>query len=245
MTVCVVYLWFFGPQTFFALWARNIGRKVPIVKSAPVDLKDLSVSKAKGEKVSFMGAEFEVPWDDADEDKARVFKSMALVHFRSGNSILLCVGAPDGFITDLAKSKTPDPELFKAMFGPEVLRSDYALQKAIFETTPSQINLFTPANRAAGLSAVILIKALMPPTTDWAIFRIQSENFKGFQLGDPAHRPRKMCLELYSENAHFEIVIDQDTNSPGPAITQAELNMIIQTARKTTDKDANFTVAPS
>ena len=156
--LCVVYLWFFGTQTFFALYARQIGRKIPIVKSVPVDLKDLSVSELKGERVSFMEAEFEVPWDDVDEEKTRIAGNWALIHFRSGNSIILCVAQADGFIANMAKSKTPDPQLFKEIYGPDVLRSDYALHKAIFETTPSQINLLTPASRAAGLSSVIFIK---------------------------------------------------------------------------------------
>jgi hypothetical protein len=62
--LCVVYLWFLGTQTFFALYARQIGRKNPIVKSVPVELKDMSVSDVKGERLSFKEAEFEVPWND-------------------------------------------------------------------------------------------------------------------------------------------------------------------------------------
>jgi hypothetical protein len=244
VTVCIVYLWFFGSQTFFALWARNVGRKVPIVKSVPVDLKDVSVSQAKGERVSFMGTEFEVPWDDVDEEKTRIVGSWLLVNFQSGNSIILCVTPPDGFIAEMTKSKTPDPELFNVMYGPGVLRSDYTLYKAIFETTPSQINLFTPPNRAAGLSAVILIKAIMPPTTDWAIYRIQTQNFRGFQLGDPARRPKKMCLELFGDDVHFEINIEQNTSSAGRGISQAELNRIIQTAHRVPHADSKFAVSP-
>ena len=79
LTVCVVYLWFFGTQTFFTLWARNVGRKVPIVKTVPVDLKDLSISQAKGERVSFMGGEFEVPWDDVEQEKTRVVGNWLIV----------------------------------------------------------------------------------------------------------------------------------------------------------------------
>jgi hypothetical protein len=245
LTVCVAYLWFFGTQTFFALWARNIGRKTPIVNSVPVNLNDVSVSQAKGEKLAFMGAEFEVPWDDVEQQKVRVVGNWLIVPFRSGNLIVLCVQPPDGFIADMTKSKTPDPELFREIYGPEVLRSDYALHKAIFETTPSQINLFTPANRAAGLGSVVFIKAIMPPTTDWAIYEIQSQAFRGFQLGDPIRRPKKICIELYANDAHFEINIEQNTTAPGPGITQAELNRIIQTVRKIPHKDASFTVIPS
>jgi hypothetical protein len=243
--LCVVYLWFFGTQTFFALYARQIGRKIPIVKSFPVELNDLSVSEAKGERISFKGAEFEVPWNDVDEQKTRVVGTWALIHFRSGNSMVLCVEPADGFITEITKSKTPDPELFKVMYGPDVLRSDYALHKAIFETTPSQINLFTPSNRAGGLFSVIFIKAIMPPTTDWAIYNIRSQNFKGFQLGDPVRRPKKMSLELYGNDVHFEVNIEQNTSLPGPGITQGEINRIIQTARKTPNAQLKIGVSPS
>jgi len=243
--VSVVYLWFFGVQTFFALQTRQIGRKMPIVSSVPVELQDLSVSNAKGEKLSFMGAEFEVPWDDIDEGKTRIAGNWVLINFRSGNSIILCVSPPDGFITGISKSKTPDPALFTTIYGPEVLRSDYALHKAIFETTPSQITLFTPANRAAGLSVVILIKAIMPPTTDWAIYNIRSKDFKGFQLGNSVRRPKKMSLELYADDVAFEINITQNTGGTTPGITQAEINRIIQSAHKAAHAQSLFTVSPS
>jgi hypothetical protein len=244
-TVSFFYLWFFGTQTFFALWARNVGRKVPIVKSVPAELSDASVSQAKGERLSFRGAEFEVPWNDVEEEKIRVVGNWLVVPFRSGNSIVLCVVPPDAFIADMKKSNAPDPELFKAIYGPDVLRSDYALYKAILETTPSQINLFTPGNRAAGLGSILLIKAVMPPTTDWAIYNVQSRDFKGFQLGDPIRRPQKLCLDLYAQNVHFEINIQQGTTSPVPAITQAELNRITQTVRQVPQAGAAFTIRPT
>jgi hypothetical protein len=239
------YLWFFGVQTFCALQARRVGRQVPIVKSVPVELEDLSVSIVQGEKLSFLGAELEVPWKDVDEKTTRIVGNWVLIHFRSGKSIILCVGPPDGDIQAMSKSKTPDPQLFAAMYGPEVLRSDYAMHKAIFEATPSQISLSTPTNRATGLAAVILIKAIMPPTTDWAIYNIRSKDFEGFQLGDPARRPKKMCLELYADDVEFEINIEQNESGPTPAITQAEINRIVQTAHKSAHTQPILTVKPT
>ena len=163
------YLWFFGPQTFFALQSRKMGRDVPIVKSVPTELQDLSVSKAPGQKLSFMGVEFEVPWDDVDQNKSRIVGTWAFIHFRSGNSIILCVDKPKGFMSAIFRDKIVSPELFTRLYGPDVLNSDYALKKAIFETTPSDITLSTPSHRAAGLTSILIIKAIMPPTTDWAI----------------------------------------------------------------------------
>ena len=244
LSLCVVYLLFFGAQTFFALWARKIGRQIPIVKSVPVDLTDLSVSQARGERISFKGGEFEVPWDDVDLKKTRVTGNWLVVALRSGKALIFTVEAADGFIESSRKDKTPDPELFKAIYGPDVLASDYTLYKAIFETTPSQFNLFTPARRAAGLSSVILVKAIMPPTTDWAIYKVQSQNFQGFQLGDPVRHPNKMCLELFTTDAHFEVSLVQNAATTGPSITQAELNRIIQSIHKVAPAAENFTITP-
>jgi hypothetical protein len=245
VVVCAVYLWFFGVQTFFTLETRNISRKVPIVKSVPVELGDMSVSKSPGRKISFRGVEFEVPWDDVDETSTRIIGNWGLVTFHSAKSIILCVSPPNGFITSMSKDKTPDPELFAALYGREVLRSDYQLKKAIFETTPSQINLFTPSNRAVGLSSVILIKAIMPPTTDWAIYDIRSKDFRGFQLGDPIRRPKKMCLELYGDDVGIEINITQNSSGTTRGITQPEINRIISTAHRLAETQSTLKVDPS
>ena len=241
----VIYLWFFGVQTFFALQTRKIGREIPIAKSVPIDLQDLSVSKAKGEKLSFKGAEFEVPWNDVDEKKSRVVGGWALIVFRSGNSIILCVTPPKDFMNDMFRNKIASPELFAGLYGSDVLQSDYALKKAIFETTPSEINLLTPANRASGLSSVLLIKAIMPPTTDWAIYNVKSTTFKGFQLGDPRRRPKKMSLDLHGDDVEIEINIEQVPSGPTPAITQSEINRIIQSAHRTLNAQPSLTVNPA
>ena len=221
------YLWFFGPQTFFAFQTRKMGWKIPIVKSVPTDLRDLSVSDAPVQKLSFMGVEFEVPWGDIDQSKSRIVGTWALIPFRSGRSILLCVSKPKGFIADMFRDKIGTPELFTELYGPGVLTSDYSLKKAIFQTTPRDITLLTPSGRAAGLSSVLIIKAIMPPTTDWAIYNIQTTGTRGFQLGDPIRRPKKMSLELEGEDVEIEINIDQLASGPAAAITQSEINRII------------------
>jgi hypothetical protein len=124
------------------------------------------------------------------------------------------------------------------------LNSDFRLKEAIYETTPSQINLLTPVNRAAGLSSVILVKAIMPPTTDWQIYKIRSGDPQGFQLGDPVRRPEKLCVELHGRDIGFEINIAQNSDGPAPAITQPELNRIIQTAHRTVDESSTIKVDP-
>jgi hypothetical protein len=238
------YLWFFGAQTFFALQSRKWGRQVPIVKSIPVELRDLSVSQVRGQKLSFMGVEFEVPWGDVDQSKSRIVGSWAFIISRSGNSIILCVEKPKDFINFMSQKQIGSPELFTRLYGPDVLNSDYALKKAIFQTTPSDITLLTPSSRAAGLSSVLIIKAIMPPTTDWAIYNIQTTGMRGFQLGDPIRRPKKMSLELYGDDVEIEINIEQVAASPTPAITQSEINRIIQSVHTIKNAQPILTVNP-
>jgi len=238
------YLWFLGPQTFFALQTRKIGRQIPIVKSVPAELQDLSVSKTPGEKLSFMGVEFEVPWDDVDESKSRIVGTWAFIFFRSGNSIILCVYKPKGFMSDMFRDKIASPELFTRLYGPDILNSDYALKKAIYETTPSDITLLTPSGKAAGLSSVLIIKAIMPPTTDWAIYNIRTSGLRGFQLGDPKRRPKKMSVELDGDDVEIEINISQAESGPTPAITQSEINRVIQSAHTIKNAQPILTFTP-
>jgi len=238
------YLWFFGPQTFCIFQTRKIGREIPIVKSVPVERPDLSISTARGQKLSFMGVEFEVPWGDVDQSKSRIVGTWAAIYFPAGKSILLCVNKPKAFMDGIFRDKIGSSELFTRLYGPNVLNSDYALRKAIFETTPSDITLSTSSGKADGLTFVIFIKAIMPPTTDWAIYDIQSTSMKGFQLGDPIRRPKKMSLELDGDNVEIEFNIEQAASGPTPAITQSEINRIIQTAHTTKNAQPVLTVSP-
>jgi len=238
------YLWFFGPQTFFALQSRKWGRQIPIVKSVPAELQDLFINTERGQKLSFMGVAFDIPWDDVDEKKSRIVGSWALIFLRSGNSIILCVEKPKDFISFMSQKEIGSPELFTRLYGPNVLDSDYALKKAIFQTTPSDITLFTPSGKAAGLSSVLIIKAIMPPTTDWAIYNIQTTGMRGFQLGDPIRRPKKMSLELYGDDLEIEINISQAEKGPIPRITQPDLNRIIQSVHTIKDVQPEVTVSP-
>src|SRR5258708_39167561 len=61
---CGSFFWFFGVQTLFALLARSVGRKSPVVKRVPIELSDLSVSQTTRKRLSYFGYDFDVPWYD-------------------------------------------------------------------------------------------------------------------------------------------------------------------------------------
>jgi hypothetical protein len=226
------YLWCFGVQTFFALQTRKIARKAPVARNVPIELSDVSISPAPGKKLSYLGYEFDVPWKDLDDEKSKVIGNAAVIVFRSGNAILLFVVPPQDFIKSTEKQFPGYTDVFKGMFGENVLRSDYAFKRAIYECTPRKITLLTSRQDTVGLSMILLMKSGITPMVDSEIYTIRSKDFQGFQLGNPLRRPRKMAVELYSDEVELEFNFNQKDSGPVPAITQAEINRIIQTAHK-------------
>ena len=68
--------------------ARYQYRRILAVQKTRVALPDLSVSSVPHKTVAYFGYEFELPWDDVDEQKSRTAETVH-VHvtpFHSGNA---------------------------------------------------------------------------------------------------------------------------------------------------------------
>jgi len=70
--IVFIYLSVFGVAAWFVLNGRSLAGKDPALGKTQVALKDLSTSTAPGRKLSYFGYEFDVPWDDLDEQKTRL-----------------------------------------------------------------------------------------------------------------------------------------------------------------------------
>ncbi|HKW64752.1 MAG TPA: hypothetical protein VJN89_19520 [Candidatus Acidoferrum sp.] len=230
--LCASYLWFFGVATMFALEARYVGWKMPVVKKTPVELPDQSIVQVAGRKLAYFGYEFEVPWE-IDEAKSKQVGGMQLVAFRSGNTLLVSRIPAKEFVNDFVSMRKADPDGLRALYGEDVLQSDYSLKERIFETTPHKVGLLTPRSEAAASAMLLLIKGIMMPSGgESGIYRIRTGDFKGFQFGDPRSRPRSFDLEIHDEEGGFGFVFFQRQNGSEPPITQAEINFVIQSLRK-------------
>src|SRR5258708_18170338 len=84
-----LYAWFFGFQTMMILGTRKIARKNPIVRQIPIALTDTSASQDPGTKLSYFGYDFEVPWDDLDQSKTKVYPTRWFLGFRSRTSWMI------------------------------------------------------------------------------------------------------------------------------------------------------------
>jgi hypothetical protein len=233
--LCVVYVWFFGVATMFALEARYVGWKMPAVRRTPAELEDSSIAQGPGQKLSYFGYEFEVPWD-VEEAKTRQAGRMQLVVFRSGNALLVSRMAPKEFVNSFLSSAKCDPAAVRALYGENVLQSDYSLTRLILEATPDQVGLLASRRNAVAGAMLLVIKGIMiPQAGESGIYRIRAGNFQGFQFGDPTRRPKSLDVEIFEEGGGLGFIFTQRENGPVPPITQAEINRVVQSLQKSSN----------
>jgi hypothetical protein len=233
IVACGTYLWFFGVQTFLALEVRYIARKMPVVEKLPVELDDLSVSRAPGAKLAYFGYEFEVPWDDFDQAKSRIIgANRAIIAFRSGNVLSVWSGSPREFVNTVLSSGKIDPEIFRQIYSDEALRSDYALHRIMLETTPAKVTPFISKRRAVGEAMLLLMKGISAPRgADSGVFAVRTAEFTGFQYGRPASPPAGLNVELFADSGSVDFILSQKVNG-STVISQADTNRILQTLHK-------------
>lgn len=225
-----VYLWFFGVQTVTALMVRYQFRKLPDVAKTPVPLSELSISSAPHRVVDCFGYEFELPWDDVDEEKNKTVGTIQITAFRSGNALWFSTFPPKDFVNGIMKTAKLDHQSFRQLYGEAAFESDYAFKDKMLRLTPSEITPFVSQSRAISGSMLLLIKAISMPKADSGIFSIQTRDFKGFQFENPQTRPSRITDELFSGDTGIDVVFMQKAGNP--AISQAEINRVIQSIHK-------------
>jgi hypothetical protein len=226
-------VWHFGVAALFVLETHYLGWKFPAVQKTPVELTDLSISQVPGRKLSYFGYEFEVPWDDPDEGKMKRIGKGQLIAFRSGNVLLFSKAAPKEFVQTFLSTTKVGPDKVRSLWGEEALQSDYSLHRLILEATPGQVTLFTSRDDAVRSSMLILFKGILTPRGgESGIFRLRSDKFKGFQYGDPQTRPNSLNVEIFADDGGLSFAFAQKGQGLSPAITQAEINRVIQTVRR-------------
>jgi hypothetical protein len=209
-------LWAFQ-VALFVLEAPHIDRKDPSLWRIPAELTDLSVSSARGKKLSYLGYEFEVPWDDVDEQKTKLIGSWQLIVFHSGKVIF---------------------------FSGLLPKEDYAFTRAALETTPGDMTLFAPGKAFRRTIPLLLLKSVLVDAhnSDSGIFLIQTKDFRGFQYGKPQSRPREIIDELFADKGRLHFTF-RDKSCAGD-ISQAEINRVIQTTRPVQDRHSGSHPAP-
>jgi len=231
--VVFIYLYVFGVSAWFVIIkGRNLsGKDDPSLWKTPVALKDLSISSAPGRKLSYFGYEFEVPWDDVDEQKTRLVGKWQLISFHSGKSIVFYTPPPNEVVNGVPGKNGVDRRALARFYGDETIQSDYTFIRAALETTPGDIGLLTPRGAAARTIMLLLMKSIQVGANDGesGIFLIQTKDFHGFQYGNSANRPPSIAADLFGNKGRTHFVF-RDKRCAG-GISQPEINRVIQSVR--------------
>jgi hypothetical protein len=227
-----VYLWLFGVQTMCALTVRFSYRQMREMTYVPVALTDLSLSGVPHKQVCYFGYEFELPWDDVDEQKDKSAGTIHVSAFRSGNAFWFSTFPPKEFVNGVMKTAELDPHGFRRLFGSEAFESDYIFHRNFLQMTPSQITPFVSRRQAVVGEELLLIKAISMPKAGSGIYSIQTADFKGFQFENPVTRPSKIVDELYSNDGGVDAIFFQKVDGSAPTISQAEINRVIQSIHR-------------
>jgi hypothetical protein len=234
--VCVAYLWFFGFQTLIALEARYLTRKAPVVRVAPAQLKDFSISRSPGRKLSYFGYEFEVPWNDVDEAKSGLIpdSNKAMIVFQSGNSLSVWHGSPRAFLNTVLSNDKIDQNTLRRIVGDEALQSDYLLYRTILQMTPGKMTPFESQSDVANQALLLLVKGIcMPPGSESGVFAVGAGEFSGFQFGRPANPSGELSVRLFSDSSSLNFIFVQKAGGSA-VISQPDINRILHTLHKAT-----------
>lgn len=227
-----IYLWFFGVQTMCALTVRYSYRNMPDVVKVPVALSDLSISNVPHRRVSYFGYEFELPWDDVDDQKDKTVAQIHVSVFHSGNAFWFSTFPPKNLVNEVMKTAALEPQGFRQLYGKEASESDYSFESELLHITPREITPFVSRRQAVAGEMLLLIKAISMPKADSGIFAIRIPGFQGFQFENPESRPPRITDELYSNNGGIDIMFLQKADGSAPSISQAEINRVIQSIHK-------------
>jgi len=215
-------------------------KALPVARVVPADLKDQSVSQAPGMRLSYVGHNYEVPWNDLDESKTALYpkdkpeKTRVVLSFRSGLRLMVSTIPPREFANELATDWEMPPEKFEAVFGRGTAKSDYDFVKNVYEFTPSKMHYWSLSSGVhVRESIVLLIKSIMPSKpAETGIFNVKNQNYRGFQQGNPQIRQDDLLLTLYSDDEGVEFVFQQKDYHSATGVTQPEINRIVQSLHR-------------
>ena len=228
----VVYRWFFGVSTMFALQSHYVGWKIPLVKKVPVDLADHSVSSRPGLEHNFSGYTFELPWSDIDQTRSKTAGKLQAVVFESGNAILIGAACPREFANAVLEHGW-DRQTFTSVYGVEPLQADFKMYDLMLRTTPNSVSIFGRRKTAAANEMMLVIKAIAEPAgAETGVFAIRTQHFQGFQYGEPSVGAKRITVDLFDEDGGLELRIFPKKDGPVASISQPEINRIIQSVRR-------------
>jgi hypothetical protein len=210
--------------------------KAPAVtRVIPTELKDQTVSQAPGSRLSYLGYQFELPWNDLDETQLypKDKPTRVVLVFRSGLRLTITALPPRELINGVSGNLKTSPQDMEAAFGHDAMTSDYTFVKTLYEFTPDTMHHWSVSSNIFAREAILLIlKSLVPSKcAETGIFKLQNQSLKGFQQGNAETCQNGVVVDLYSDEGSIELIVAEKNYNAG--VTQPEINRFIQSVHKT------------
>jgi hypothetical protein len=240
LAVILASVFYIAPVALSFYAAR---RAVPVTRVVPTELRDHTISQAPGMRLSYVGFEFEVPWNDLDDSKTQLYpknkpKTVAILVFRSGLRIMVTSFRPREFADMWEKDFETPARNIEAIFGAGSANSDYIFIKNVWAFTPDKMHHWsvTPPTYARE-TVLLLAKSLMPSKPARSgVFNVRTRDYVGFQQGnlDNLEAARDGALvTLFANDGGVEFLLNADHYNNPVGLTQPEINRVVQTLHKT------------
>jgi hypothetical protein len=147
-------------------------------------------------------------------------------------------------MTGIQKNLVLSQEGMASLFGRDALRSNYDFHAALLYRTALALRPWSNERDTTQTSMVVMLKAVSTVGGNTGLFRADRNEWKGFQMDDPAKKPASIALELYSPaDEHVEITFRVRQGGQFHP-TQADVNRVLATLHKT-ESSASSAKAPT
>jgi hypothetical protein len=233
LVACVIYIWFFGVQTYYVWEVHRAARSNPAYWNKPVPLTDLGVSQSAGIKLSYLGYEFEVPWDDIDQETTKVVHDkIAVIVFRSGKVVSFWRSPANELVNGMGAGDAETRNALGRVIGKDVIDSDYDFKRAVLDVTPDDFSVFIPRVEAIRKGTLFLEKGIVfTREAGSGVFLFTTKEFKGIQYGNPQSRPKYFKVEMFNHDANIMFVFGSQQGAE-INISQGDVNRMVQSVHK-------------
>jgi hypothetical protein len=149
--------------------------------------------------------------------------------------LIVSASPPRLLPTEFAREWKLSPQQLESIFGRGAARSECSFLENLYEFTPDKMHRWALSPSVHYREQMLLMLKtvlLSQASADTGIFNIQSQSYRGFQLGDPQAHPRKLAVQLYSDEGTLELIFGRNDGRGSVGVTQPELNRIMQSLRK-------------
>jgi hypothetical protein len=233
LAMALMYACIFAGPTRWVLRAKRESASNPALWIVPIPLSDTSISAAPGTKVISFGYQFEVPWQSEVKIREDAF---AVAPSQSGDEIAGFMNPAkfEGPIKTLRQELGSQFNSFGAFYGPQNIQSDYDALRATLYASPAQLSLFFPWSKQVYSATLLMLKGASTKEMEKGLYALEIGGLRGFQFGDPT-RAKNIRVEVFDKDDQRLSLFFGSKSATSPALTQAEINRVLQTFRPTTD----------